>query len=105
MALSLLWQAMQYPPLPSGRQSNALLGAFIAGCVVTQVELSKTYTMTEWREDCKALLVRAGADGLDSCFLFSDTQIKYEGFLEDLNNLLNAGETLIVFVHWLAHPP
>ena len=30
-------------------------------------------------------------------FLFSDTQIKNEGFVEDINNILNAGEVPNMF--------
>ena len=35
---------------------------------------------------------RAGGEGQPCVFLFSDTQIKTESFVEDINNLLNAGE-------------
>jgi hypothetical protein len=38
------------------------------------------------------VLKKAGLEGRDTVFLFSDTQIVQEGFLEDLNNILNAGE-------------
>ena len=49
--------------------------------------------MVEWREDLKSMLKKAGADpGIPNIFLFSDTQIKDEGFVEDINNLLNSGE-------------
>lgn len=34
----------------------------------------------------------AGVDGEPVVFLFSDTQIVQEGFLEDINNMLNSGE-------------
>lgn len=33
----------------------------------------------------------AGVDGEPVVFLFSDTQIVQEGFLEDINNMLNSG--------------
>ncbi len=33
-----------------------------------------------------------GIDGEPVVFLFSDTQIVQEGFLEDINNMLNSGE-------------
>ena len=51
--------------------------------------------MVEWREDLKGMLKKAGADpGIPNIFLFSDTQIKDEGFVEDINNLLNSGEVI-----------
>ena len=38
------------------------------------------------------MLKKAGVDGKNTVFLFTDTQIVYESFLEDLNNILNSGE-------------
>lgn len=40
----------------------------------------------------------AGIDGEPVVFLFSDTQIVQEGFLEDINNMLNSGEVPGMFV-------
>lgn len=34
----------------------------------------------------------AGAEGRGTVFLITDTQIKEESFLEDIDNLLNTGE-------------
>ena len=36
-------------------------------------------------------------EGKSSVFLFSDTQIKDEAFVEDINNLLNSGEVPNMF--------
>ena len=47
---------------------------------------------TEWREDLKKFTRLAGGDGVPCVFLFSDSQIKQESFVEDINNLLNSGE-------------
>ena len=44
------------------------------------------------REDLKTVLIEAGAGDRPLVFLFSDTQIAKEGFVEDINNMLNAGE-------------
>lgn len=44
------------------------------------------------------MLKKAGMEGQEVVFLFSDTQILHEGFLEDLNNILNAGEGV-----WVQH--
>ena len=38
-----------------------------------------------------------GVDGKPVSFLFTDTQIVKEGFLEDINNLLNSGEVPNIF--------
>lgn len=41
------------------------------------------------------MLKKAGAEPcIPSVFLFSDTQITDEGFVEDINNLLNSGEVI-----------
>lgn len=36
--------------------------------------------------------MQAGLDNKPTVFILSDTQISNEGFLEDINNLLNNGE-------------
>jgi len=39
----------------------------------------------------------SGGEGKDVVFLFSDSQIKTEVFVEDINNILNAGEVPNMF--------
>ncbi|VDD79452.1 unnamed protein product [Mesocestoides corti] len=76
----------------SGRQSVARLSAHISEAECFQIELTKTYGVHDWQEDLRKVMMMAGVEDKQVMFLFSDTQIKTETFLEDLNNMLNAGD-------------
>ncbi|NXT91841.1 DYH1 protein, partial [Anhinga rufa] len=76
----------------SGRQSLTRLASHMADYECFQIELSKNYGMTEWRDDVRKIMMKAGLQSLPKTFLFIDTQIKNESFLEDINNLLNSGD-------------
>ena len=45
----------------------------------------------------QAVLTAAGKEGKATVFLLTDTQIKEEAFLEDVDGLLNAGEVANLF--------
>ena len=64
---------------------------------VFQIEISKNYGNIEWREDLKIVLREAGTSDSPLVFLFSDTQIKRETMVEDINNILNSGEVPNLF--------
>ncbi|KAG7311248.1 hypothetical protein JYU34_002280 [Plutella xylostella] len=59
--------------------------------------MSRTYGKAEWREDLKTLLKKSSTPDLHMVFLFIESQIKEEGFLEDVNNMLNSGEVPNIF--------
>ena len=54
----------------SGRQSVTRLAAHISDMDVFSIEVSKSYSMNDWREDLKTVLRKAGAEGKPSVFLF-----------------------------------
>lgn len=81
----------------SGRQSATKLGTFINDYVLFQIELTKNYSMSDWRDDLKKIMLKAGIEGKSLVFLFSDSQIKDEAMLEDINMLLNTGDVPNIF--------
>lgn len=76
----------------SGRQSLARLASYIAEIDVFTIEITKQYRVTEWHEDIKLLFEKTGVLDKATLFLFSDTQLKEQAFLEDINNILSSGE-------------
>uniref|UniRef100_A0A672FP66 Dynein axonemal heavy chain 2 n=1 Tax=Salarias fasciatus TaxID=181472 RepID=A0A672FP66_SALFA len=76
----------------SGKQSLSKMAAYICEYQVFQVEVTKQYRKQEFREDIKKLYRLTGVDNKPTVFLFSDTQIIDESFLEDINNILSSGE-------------
>ncbi|CAH1180400.1 unnamed protein product [Phaedon cochleariae] len=76
----------------SGRHSSAKLAGFMAECNIFEIEITRTYSISEWRDDLKKLLGKAGCEGKPIIFLFADTQIADEMFIEDINTILNTAD-------------
>ncbi|ESO02274.1 hypothetical protein HELRODRAFT_188646 [Helobdella robusta] len=81
----------------SGKMSVTKLATFMADCELFRVEITKNYGTNEWRDDLKKLLLKAGLEGRYCCFLFSDGQIRDEGFMEDISMILNSGDVPNLF--------
>eukprot|EP00899_Mesostigma_viride_P007437 jgi/Mesvir1/16695/Mv15092-RA.1 len=76
----------------SGKQSLTRFASFMAEFKCFQIELKRGYGTAEFREDLRNLYKAAGIGGRPTVFLFTDTQIVDEAFVEDINNVLNSGE-------------
>jgi len=76
----------------SGRQSSTKLAAFVNDNQIFQIEVAKGYGMTEFKDDLKNCLKKCGVDGKVQVFLFTDTQIVNEQFVEAINSVLNSGD-------------
>ncbi|XP_054276499.1 dynein axonemal heavy chain 6-like [Macrosteles quadrilineatus] len=80
-----------------GKQSLTKLAAHLNGYRCSQIELTGSYDYNSFHEDLRKMCFSAGALNQDTVFLFTDTQIVVEEFLEDINNLLNSGEVPNLF--------
>ncbi|XP_041836448.1 dynein heavy chain 1, axonemal isoform X2 [Melanotaenia boesemani] len=76
----------------SGRQSLTKLATYISEYECFPIELAKNYSQSEWREDIKNLILKAGLQNQQITFLIVDTQIKCETYLEDICSILNCGD-------------
>uniref|UniRef100_A0A336M3T0 CSON009294 protein n=1 Tax=Culicoides sonorensis TaxID=179676 RepID=A0A336M3T0_CULSO len=76
----------------SGRKSAVKLASSICDAELITVEVNRSYSFADWREDLKQLVLKAGISNKTTIFLFSDQQIKDEAFIEDINSLMNSGD-------------
>ncbi|KAM5227834.1 dynein axonemal heavy chain 6 [Ctenodactylus gundi] len=81
----------------TGKQSLTRLASHICGYKCLQIELTRGYNYDTFHEDLRKLYKMAGVEGKNMVFLFTDTQIVVEEFLEDINNILNSGEVPNLF--------
>ena len=81
----------------SGRKSLTALAVSIADFELYQIEITKSYGMSDWREDVKKMMNKSAVDNKSTVFMIDDTQIVNEAFLEDINGILNTGEVANLF--------
>jgi dynein heavy chain len=81
----------------TGKQSLTRLAAHMRNYECFQIELTRGYGYESFHDDLRKVFKLAGVTGNDTVFLFTDTQIVVEEFLEDINNILNSGEVPNLF--------
>ena len=65
-----------------------------AGAYPFQITVTKTYNITNLFDDIKALYKIAGLKGQPVAFIFTDSEVKEEGFLEYINQVrMGAGSS------------
>jgi len=76
----------------SGKQSLTRLSSFISRCMTFQITLTKQYNRNAFLEDMKVLYKSAGHMRKPTTFLFTESEIKDEVFLEFINSVLLTGD-------------
>jgi len=76
----------------SGKKSLSTLASALAMAKREMISPRKDYKSKDFKEEIIRMMRIAGVDGKPVCFLFPDTHIIDDSFLEDVNNLLNTGE-------------
>ena len=77
----------------SGKQSLTKISSFMLEYGSTlSIEITKGYKSDNFHDFIKDLFKITGIGGKKKTFLFVDSQIIFESFLEDINNILNSGE-------------
>lgn len=76
----------------SGKQSLTRLSSYISRASCFQITLTKQYNKNSFLEDMKALFKSAGHLCKPTTFLFTESEIKDEVFLEYINSVLLTGD-------------
>jgi len=76
----------------SGKQSLTKLASYIARAKCVQITLTKQYNVNALMDDIRILYKSAGHLRQQTVFLFTDSEIKDEIFLEYINSILLTGE-------------
>jgi dynein heavy chain len=81
-----------------GKQSLSRLSCFICSYTNTGIVISSSYSVNDFKVDLQTMFQKAGVKDEGMMFLFTEGQIKTEGFLVFLNDLLSSGEIADLFV-------
>merc|ERR1711871_1114556 len=76
----------------SGKQSLTRLSSYISRAMCFQITLTKQYNRASFLEDMQNLYKNAGHQCKPTTFLFTESEIKDEVFLEFINSILLTGD-------------
>ena len=76
----------------SGKQSLTRLASYISRAMCFQITLTKQYNRSALMDDIRMLYKNAGHKRQPTTFLFTESEIKDEVFLETINSILSTGE-------------
>lgn len=76
----------------SGRTSLSRISSYICEYTTFQINVTRSYRVPEFKEDLKTLYSQTGVEHKSTAFIFNDTQVTEESFMEILNNMLSSGE-------------
>lgn len=75
-----------------GRKQSVQLVAHLLNMEFFSPNISREYSMKEFKRDLKQVLQQTGIEGTRVCLFIEDHQLMQDEFLEYLNSLISAGE-------------
>lgn len=75
-----------------GRKTTVKLVASMAGADLFKFNITKNYSLTDWRHDIKRLLMSAGLKGKCTILLHGDSDMRNDAFMDDIVALMSYSE-------------
>ena len=63
------------------------------------IEITKDYGLEDWKTDLKKLMSWSGLENKKISFIITDSHIKQDTFLENINSIINSGEVPNLYTH------
>ena len=81
----------------SGKRSLTKLAAYIARQKVFELQINKMYNFSSLKDDVASLFRQCGQQAIGVTWIFTESHIKSENFLEVVNSILMSGEVNNLF--------